>query len=239
MDTAVIVDVETTGLDPETCEIIELGLVEFGIQSDGSAAILETYGGLEQPVGEISEEITKITGITSEQVCGRKIDWEYVRNKLASASIVLAHNAPFDRGFLEKRSELSGLNLHWGCSQRHIDWDKLGYKTRALNYLAADKGFVNPFAHRAVFDCATTFRVIEPHLGQLIERSYENMFLVKAVGAAFEKKDLLKERRYRWNAQERVWAKEVFEGQLEEERSFLESEVYSGSSCHEEVIIET
>jgi DNA polymerase-3 subunit epsilon len=237
MDLGIILDVETTGLDPETCEIIEIGLVEFGMLSDGSSAILETYGGLEEPAGSISEEITSITGITDEQVKGRRIDWEYVRSKLENASIVIAHNAPFDRSFIERRPELSSLNLHWGCSQRHINWSKHKIKTRALNYIAADMGFVNPFAHRAVFDCATTYRVIEPYIQELIGRSYESMFLVKAVGAAFEKKDILKANQYRWLADQRVWAKEVFEGDLDAERLFLESEVYGTQSRHEEMLI--
>src|SRR5690606_9704255 len=99
-------------------------------------------------------EIEKVTGIDYDLIKGRVIDWNLVRDWMSRASIVIAHNAAFDRPFLEQRSELSGLHIHWACSIRHIDWQAKGFRTKALNYLAADHGFVNSFAHRAVFDCA-------------------------------------------------------------------------------------
>lgn len=238
MNSGLIVDLETTGVDPLNDKIIEVGLLEFTVTADGTAKITRMFSYLEDPEEPLSEDIKKITGLDDELLAGQKTDWQQVRNLMQEAAIVIAHNAPFDRSFIEQRSELNDLNLHWGCSVKHINWQRHGYKTRALNYLAADNGFVNPFAHRALFDCATTFRLIAPHLQELISRSTLKEYLVSAVGAPFAVKDQLKARQYRWNGEQRVWAKTIFEDEIEEERAFLREEIYQGQSGqHQEEVI--
>ena len=234
MDIGVILDLETTGLDSKKDQIIEIGLLSFITDADTEPSVIDTYSSLEDPQVEISPEVTKITGITNAILRGRKINWAFVRDVLSRASVVIAHNAAFDRAFIEGRPEVNDLQLHWACSAKHINWAAHGHKTRALNYLAADLGFVNPFAHRALFDCATTFRIVAPKLSELIERSYMREFLLSAVGAPFEVKDVLRAKGYRWNPDQRVWAKMVFEDELVSERLFLGTEVYKGQSRHRE-----
>lgn len=235
MDFGMIVDLETTGVDCEKDQIIEIGILEFAVEAGKDPMIVGTYGAVEDPGVPLSPEIEKITGIDSSLIAGRQIDWALVRAWLERASIVIAHNAAFDRSFLEQRQELAGLNIHWACSLRHIDWQGKGFRTRALNYLAADHGFINSFAHRAIFDCATTFRLAAPHLDEMISRSYEREFMIKATGSPFETKDILRERGYRWDSNERVWGRICFESQLVEEREFLSAQVYRGQARHQEV----
>lgn len=235
MDSALIVDVETTGLDAGSDRIIEMGYVEFVMEGGHKPAIVESYGGLEDPGVEITREITEITGIENSHVKGRSIDWVRVRAAMERAQVVIAHNMPFDKAFLLNRPELKGINVHWACSMRHIDWAGKGFRTQSLNYLAADHGFVNPFAHRAIFDCAATFRLIEPYIPELVSRSYEKEFNVVARGAPFESKDILKKNGYRWDPGQRVWSKVLPESKLEKERDFLSEMVYQGETSHEEI----
>lgn len=238
MDTGVIVDVETTGINPETDKIIEIGVLQFMLNEGEQPIITAMYSGLEDPGFPLTEEIKAITGITDAALKDQKINWSYVAELINGSEIAVAHNAAFDRGFLMKRQELTPLDVHWACSMRHIAWDKKKMQTRALNYLAADHGFVNPFAHRALFDCATTFRLISPHLEELIFRSYKREIEILAQHAPYEQKDKLKKRSYRWNDKARVWCKVILESDLEEERSFLESEIYAGRSMHLEVAVQ-
>jgi DNA polymerase-3 subunit epsilon len=237
MDTGVIIDLETTGLDSENNRIIEIGLLEFAVDSSYSVVILNGYSAVEDPGVVIEPEIEKLTGLGNRHVAGRSIDWKIVQSILGRNAIVIAHNMPFDRGFLKKRAELDLSTVHWGCSAKHIDWSGHGFKTRALNYLAADHGFVNSFAHRALFDCATTLRLIQPYLAELIETSYEREIKFVATGAAFETKDLLRENGYRWDQNERVWQKTVFEKNLIGEREFLSDKIYRGNSRHQEIAV--
>lgn len=236
MDFGLIVDLETTGLDATTDRIIEIGLLEFAVLPNRQPAITRCYGAVEDPGIPLSPEITALTGIDSDALKGAKIEWDTVRGFFSRAGIVIAHNASFDRAFLEASGQLNGMKPHWGCSQRHIDWRKHGKNSLALNYLAADHGFVNPFAHRAVFDVATTFRLIVPHLDELVRRSYEREILVRAERSPFESKDLLKARGYRWCATTRCWTRVVTESEIDEERNFLQSQIYHGHSHHTESI---
>jgi DNA polymerase-3 subunit epsilon len=234
MDYGIIVDLETTGADFDRDKIIEIGIVEFAVEEGHEPSIVNMYGALQDPGEPLSEEIKKLTGIDDVYLQGKQIDWKLVSDYFSRASIAIAHNAVFDRTFLMQRSELDLSSVHWGCSLRFIDWKAHGFKTRALNYLAADHGFVNPFAHRALFDCATTFRIVAPRLKELIECSFMREYRVFATGAAFDTKDLLKANGYRWDPEKRVWTKDVFENRLHEEREFLRLNVYRGADLHQE-----
>ncbi len=237
MDIGLIVDLETTGVDSEKDEIIEIGIIEFMIESGKSPIITNMYSALEDPGFPLSSEIKSITGLDDSLLKNQKINWDYVREFFTRSSVAIAHNMDFDRSFLVQRTELVDLGIHWACSMKHIDWEGHGFKTRALNYLAADHGFVNSFAHRALFDCATTFRLISPYMQELISRSFMKEYRLIAQGAPFAAKDNLKGRRYRWDAGNRVWTKDVLEDALESEREFLRKEVYPGEDTHEELII--
>jgi DNA polymerase-3 subunit epsilon len=227
----IILDLETTGLDPAVDSIIEIGIIEFAL-TENSPQITNIYGAIEDPQKPLAPEVVALTGLTDGVLRDRKIDWQMVRSILDGASIVVAHNAEFDSKFLMNRKELKGLVLHWGCSVRHIDWDNKGFKSRKLNYLAADHGFVNPFPHRAVFDCATTFKLIAPHISELANNSYQKDFKIIAVNAPFESKDLLKSRGYFWDGAQRVWTRVLLGDRLAEERQFLTDQVYRNGRDH-------
>lgn len=234
MDFGLIVDVETTGLNASQDKIIEIGMIEFRVGSRGGSVISAMYSGLEDPGVALTEEISRLTGLTDDALRGETIDWGLVRKHWERASVVIAHNAEFDRSFLMMRPELRDVKKHWACSVRHIDWRKKNFGSLKLQYLAADHGFANPFAHRAMFDCATTFRLITPHIGELVESSYEPEYEIIAVGSPFETKDLLKQNGYRWDAEQRVWRKRIGARRLEEERQFLAADIYHGKPRHVE-----
>ncbi len=228
-----ILDVETTGIDPKSAEIIEVGLLQFVWEPEKKTCrLLESFSLLRQPSHSIPSEITKITGIDDALVVGKKMDWQKVQTHIDGSDILIAHNVDFDRNFLTASGGLDFEDCHWACSIAHIDWKAKGFGSRALNYLAADHGFVNPFAHRALFDCATTFRLVSDHFPELYKRSLEKEFWVHATGAAFEKKDLLKNNHYRWDRDRRVWKKRTVESELLGERKFLEDQIYGGPSAH-------
>jgi len=95
---AIFLDLETTGLDPAKNEIIEIGMVPFTYGVDGRIyEIGEPFARLRQPKEPISQEITALTGITNEMVEGKSIDLVEVSRELSKASLVIAHNAAFDR----------------------------------------------------------------------------------------------------------------------------------------------
>ncbi len=241
MKHGIILDLETTGLNPKEDVITELGIIEFACDDQfKNPSISKMYSGLQDPKRPLTPEIIAITGLTDELLKGRSIDWNSVNMTMSQADFIVAHNVQFDRSFLLESGNVEKeiFEKDWACSQRHIDWPTHSPgRSSALNYLAADHGFVNPFAHRALFDCATTFRLISPHVKELISRSQQKEFLVAATFAPFEKKDLLKERKYRWDGAKKVWSKVLIESDLPTEREFLAKEIYQGESKHSEMAI--
>ena len=64
---AILLDLETTGLDPAKDEIIEIAMVPFTYSGDGRIFdVHEAYNELQEPSSPILAEITQITGITNE-----------------------------------------------------------------------------------------------------------------------------------------------------------------------------
>ncbi len=98
----VIFDIETTGLSPVDCGITEIGAVLYK-----GGEILATFGTYVDPEMPIPENITRLTGISSETVLGAPKTEEAVRSFLAFAGdrMLIAHNANFDIGFIRKACE--------------------------------------------------------------------------------------------------------------------------------------
>ena len=70
-----IVDIETTGLDPASDRIIELACLPFHFSSEGVLYdVLPGYAGFEDPGQPLHEEVVRLTGITDDQLRGQKLD---------------------------------------------------------------------------------------------------------------------------------------------------------------------
>ena len=101
--TGILLDTETTGLDPRKDEVIELGMVKFDYLPDGRvASVRDVFSSFNEPSIPIPTEVTALTGITDEMVVGQRIDEAAVSAFVEDAVIVIAHNAGFDRKFAER-----------------------------------------------------------------------------------------------------------------------------------------
>ena len=89
MDVGIIVDIETTGLDPNKDKIIEIGICEFGWEEGAEPILLSMYGGLEDPGIPLDPYISKLTGLTDHSLKNQKIDWQLVQNFWQRANIVI------------------------------------------------------------------------------------------------------------------------------------------------------
>ena len=240
---AVVLDTETTGTSHDTDRIIELGLVkfEYGVQSGEIYCITDLYSALEDPGRPIPPESTAIHGITDELVAGKKFDDDRVGALLANATLVVAHNAAFDRRFLEKRLPSFAL-LPWACSLEQIPWDREGFRGRKLEYLGWVSGFFYD-AHRSEADCRALLELLRrplPKSGrlafqQLLEAAAEPALRLWATSSPFETKDVLRERGYRWDADRRCWNRVVRKAAAKEESEWLKAAVYGGRPAQIEV----
>ena len=235
--TAVLLDTETTGLDAQSDEIIEIGMVKFDYLPDGRiAGVRDTFSAFNEPTVSISDEVTALTGITDEMVAGHRIDGAAVNAFVDDAAIVIAHNSGFDRKFAERYWPVFEQKP-WGCSATEIEWRKHGFAGAQLGYLLTGAGFFH-HAHRAVDDCHALLEVLAfelqatgaPALAVLLETARKPTVRVWAEQSPFELKDLLKKRGYRWNdgsdGRPKSWFVDVCETVLDDEFAFLKSEIY-------------
>jgi len=240
----VVVDTETTGTDSNKDAIIELGMVLFEYDPETGAAynVIGTFDQLEAPGFAIPPESTAVHGITDEMVAGHSINDSDVEKFLEGVSLVVAHNAKFDRVFLEKRLPVFE-SLPWGCSFAQVDWSGEGVGSAKLDYIAYQYGFFYG-AHRAEEDCFALLEILQqklPKSGDIVLKSIlkslgQKSYTVYALGSPFETKDILKARGYRWDGDKKCWHITVTgDDLLKPEVTWLKSSVYGGRSAKIEI----
>ena len=154
-----IVDVETTGLDPDSDRIIELACLPFHFSSEGVLFdVLPGYAGFEDPGQPLHEEVVRLTGITDDQLRGQKLDDQLVTTLATPANLIIAHNAGFDRCFLERRFPLF-VDKPWACSMGQVPWAEEGLGSAKLDYLLSRFGFFFD-DHRAMADCRAVLHLL-------------------------------------------------------------------------------
>lgn len=211
-------DTEVTGLDVDKDEVIEFGAIIFTFTKDGGnispIKYLHCYN---EPRKAITEDITKITGITNEMVRGKVLDIATIEAALDSCDIVIAHNAAFDRPMLERVSR-KFVDKYWGCSMSQVNW---GTSTRKLEYILFTMGYFYK-AHNALTDCkAGLFAIAQGGLREILDASRKASYHVWAISAPFEVKDDLKARKYFWSKDANAWHKEIAADDADEEDVWL------------------
>ena len=99
---AVVLDLETTGLEPNDDVPIEVGLVRFAYDPSGAIlGVTDELSALEDPGRPLSPEVARLTGISDTDLAGQRFPDERVAELLDGAVLVIAHNAAFDRPFAE------------------------------------------------------------------------------------------------------------------------------------------
>ena len=231
----VFLDTETTGVNRANDKIIELALkiTTFEKSSGMIVSIDQVYESFNDPGEDISQEITMLTGISNDMVQGQSIDWGMVDTILKDADIVVAHNASFDRAFVEKHSSVSP-NKIWACSINDINWLGRGFSSAKQELLCYWHGFYFE-AHRAMNDVDAlihllthpSYNIDRPVL-ELIENSNKPTYVIFATNFNYDpvKKDIVKANKYKWNPEEKIWYKNVKFDNLESEKDWLTSVIY-------------
>jgi DNA polymerase-3 subunit epsilon len=164
---AAILDLETTGLSPNDCDIIEAAVLLFSYDAATGELleIVEEYAGFNMPFSPINPYITRLTGITNKMVQNQRLDDLKIMNLLHQAHGIIAHNASFDRGFLLARyPELA--EKRWHCSMRSVKWKEYGFMNKKLDTLLESHGIQRENAHRAMDDVKATLQLLQsknPH----------------------------------------------------------------------------
>lgn len=233
-----ILDTETTGLDHERDEIIEIAIRQWVYHKKDHYLVkpLDEYSALQEPVNnKISEVITEITGITAEDVAGQQIDWGIVATILGESDFILAHNAGFDRPMIEAVSELREVSASkfWVCSFKQVDWAQMGFLSSKQELLSVFHGF-HYSGHRALTDIDALANLLlqGEYLKEILANAKTKQVRIDCIKAPFDSKDMLKLKGFSWNPARKFWTKLIAETDLEEMRTFLTNEVYPSNQMH-------
>ena len=240
----VVLDTETTGLDVSTDRVIELGMLAFEFDHVTGVVyrVSDVFDELEDPGFAIPPATIAVHHITDEMVKGQHIDDAQVAEFLKNVDVVIAHNAAFDRPFVEARWPLFE-ELNWACSIKDIDWREEGFGSAKLEYLLSTQGYFYD-AHRAEADCWALLELLNQVLPQSQQTALLTVLLtlnkpqqkVYAINSPFETKDKLKARNYRWSADLRCWSRVVAgEPEMKLELEWLKHHVYAGRSARVEL----
>ena len=240
----VVLDTETTGLSVEVDQVIELGMIvfEFDPVQGTIHRVVEVFDELEDPLRPIPPETTAIHHITDDMVRGKRINDQKVEEIVKSASVVIAHNASFDRPFVENRWPVFA-GKQWACSIRDIDWKSEGISSAKLEFLLQTQGIFYE-AHRAETDCWALLELLsvvlpqsqQPAMLTLLESLNQPQIRLYATGSPFDSKDALKTRGYRWAPEIKCWWRSLSSDKaLQEELDWLKRKVYQGKRASVEI----
>lgn len=152
-------DTETTGLSNEKERMTEIAL----IKTDSNFNIIDTYETLINPEREITPKITELTGITEEMISESdkydeaipKIKEWWTKDTDNKQIIFVAHNCPFDKGFINKATndilgeEIVNDFIDTVSVAREL---KPFWRNHKLDTCAKKFGIVNENHHRAMND---------------------------------------------------------------------------------------
>lgn len=156
----VIVDLETTGLDPSKHEIIEIGAIKVNRDSINHT----TFQALLKPNKKIPKKITEITGITQDMVDKDGENLESVVREFTEFIgdlRLVAYNAEFDMGFLRTVTKSFGITINnqSSCALKMARRAWPGLQSYKLADLANVCGLSIKDSHRALKDCELTITV--------------------------------------------------------------------------------
>ncbi len=151
----VVFDLETTGLNKNTCSITEIGAVKIE-----NGEIVDRFSTFVNPKTPIPQKIVDLTGITDEMVKNAPAIEDILPKFLefCKGSILVAHNAIFDIGFIRKFS--NDLNIKFDFP--YLDTLMLArclftdLANHRLNTLSKHLNILLENHHRAVDDAKAT-----------------------------------------------------------------------------------
>ncbi|NMC58045.1 MAG: DNA polymerase III subunit alpha, partial [Candidatus Methanofastidiosa archaeon] len=182
-----VLDLETTGFSPVTEKITEIGIMKY---KDGK--VIDQFSCFVNPEKPIPARVVEVTNITDDMVRNAETIEKVFPKMLEfiKGSVLVAHNAGFDVGFLKHNARVLGYDFDF----TYLDTLSLAqevfpdFKTYKLGRIAKNLGIKVEVAHRALDDVDTTVKVFEVMLEKLKERGAQSLEDIDLYGSDEEAK---------------------------------------------------
>ena len=177
-----VLDLETTGLSFRTEKITEIGIMKVK-----NGEVIDSFETFVNPEKPIPYEVVEVTKITDDMVKDAPTIKEIFPKVLEfiGDSVLVAHNADFDIGFLKHNAAQLGHKFDY----TYIDTLRLAkdlfpdYKKYKLGIIAENLGIKVEVAHRALDDVDTTVKVFKIMLDMLKEKGAKTVADIDKVSA--------------------------------------------------------
>ncbi|MCT8977036.1 DNA polymerase III subunit alpha [Clostridium sp. CX1] len=177
-----VLDLETTGFSPVTEKITEIGIMKL---KDGK--VIDQFSCFVNPEKPIPARVVEVTNITDDMVRDAETIEKVFPKMLEfiEGSVLVAHNAGFDVGFLKHNARVLGYDFDF----TYVDTLSLAqeifpeFKTYKLGRIAKNLGIKVEVAHRALDDVDTTVKVFKVMLEKLKERGAETLQDIEIYGS--------------------------------------------------------
>ena len=182
-----VLDLETTGFSATTEKITEVGIMKYK-----NGEVIDEFSCFVNPEKHIPARVTEVTNITDEMVKDSEtIDKVFPKIlEFLGDSVIVAHNAGFDVGFLKQNAK----NLGYEFNYTYLDTLSLAkdlfpeYKKYKLGKIAENLGIKVEVAHRALDDVDTTVKVFKIMLDMLKKRGAKKIEDIDKVSRTDEAK---------------------------------------------------
>jgi len=209
-------DLETTGLDINTCEITELA---YAIYDAPKKRIVEAHSTLVRVDGEIPEVVTALTGITKEMLDENGIPVLSAMHLFSTAcdrdiSFVCGHNAAgYDYPILKRIGgyfDIYAKSLNLPIIDTRVDLPFKDEKNcNKLTHLLSDMGYANPFPHSAmadVYSCIKLFSLFDYQ--EVVNYASEPTLTVQAI-VNYDNREKASSKGFRWDGGTKRWLKKI------------------------------
>ncbi|WP_170143633.1 3'-5' exonuclease [Brockia lithotrophica] len=169
-----VVDVETTGLNYKKDQIIEFaGIVLIANKKDKRIkGYIDAYAGAQEPSIPIKKKVSRITGINREDVVGFSLNLSKINELFKISYFVIAHNAIFDKRFIERLPNFRYTNKIW-LDTLHINWKKLlNIKNNTLNEIKQFFNIKETINHSALGDAISLSMILQEKIDGVYVLSY-------------------------------------------------------------------
>lgn len=211
LEQLLILDTETSGLDPASGQCLEVGAMLFRVPE---RAVLAQVSFLLPVEHNPAEAINGIPAAITRLPQPWRAGLDCFKAMLAAADAVLAHNAAFDRQWFG-RPPLPCIDKPWICSMEDIRWpaDRQLRATPSVRDLALAYEVPVWAAHRALTDCIYLAQVLQrcDDLEALLQAAQEPRRLFRAQ-LGYAERHQAKQAGFRWNDPVRgAWTRRLSE----------------------------